>query len=423
MRRWGHSGGTTGYTPNPPDDPDPITVTSFWVGDVADDGAQVRIRSTDAASAVLRYSVVSDMSGYDTVAGSEGTDDVWTFEIPDLAPSTRYYYTVEGDTADQLGTFVTFPTAGAYSFGVAAASCAGHSGGEYESGDVSNPPTFDKIRERMESGDIIGFLHLGDRHYRDINSDNDALFQDAYHDVMAQDKQLAMHLAGWVDYVWDDHDFGPNDSHAGSASKPAAQTVYRQHVPWTLADDEGIYHTYVIGRVRFIMLDVRSFRSTNGSTDNSSKTMLGADQKAWLLDVLDNATEPCIVIDSGSPWNGDDSITWGVFSTERDELIAEFSSLGVTDRLLIIHGDNHFLAGDDGTNAPGGIPTFNLAGLDAGFTTNDGTWSTGIFKSEQQQYGTLHFDDDGSDITVTVKGWSVNSSGVETERFSVDLTY
>lgn len=420
MRRWGHSGGQTGYAPV---EPTPITVGWVWVGGVTSNGARVLARSTDASSVTLRYSTNSDLSGFGTVAGTEGTDDVWAFDLSGLFANTRYYGGFAG--SDVTFTFLTFPTAGsAYSFGVWAASCAGHSGGEYVTDDVSNAPTFDKIRARLESGDIIGGVHMGDRHYRDINSDNDGLFQDAYNDVMDAGKQLDLHLAGWMDYHWDDHDFGPNDSHAGSASKPAAQTVYRTHVPhWTLADDEGIYHTYVIGRVRFIVLDVRSFRSQNGATDNSSKTMLGADQKQWLKDTLDESDEPCVVVFCGSPWNGDDSITWGVFSTERDELIDYFDTNGHTSRLLMVHGDNHFLAFDDGTNAPGGIPTAQLAPLDAGFTTSDGTWTSGIIKDEQQQYGALYFADTGSQITVTVKGWSVNSSSVETEEFSEDIVY
>ncbi|MCC6619457.1 MAG: alkaline phosphatase D family protein [Chloroflexi bacterium] len=420
MRRWGHSGGQAGYTPV---EPPAITVSWVWAGNVSDSAATVLARSTDASAVTLRYSTSSDLSGFSTVVGTEGSDDVWKFDLPALSPDTRYYYGFAG--SDVTGTFRTFPTVGtAYDFAIWAASCAGHSGGEYVDDDVSNAPTFDVIRARLESGELIGGVHMGDRHYRDIGSNNQTSFRNAYNDVMAASRQRLLHEQGWMDYHWDDHDFGPNDSHAGSASKPAAQAVYRTHVPhWTLPDDEGIYHTYVIGRVRFIILDVRSYRSTNGSTDNSSKTMLGATQKAWALDIVDNATEPCIVIFCGSPWNGDDSITWGSFSTERDELIGEFTTLGKKDRLFMVHGDNHFLAFDDGTNAPGGIPTAQLAALDAGFTTNDGTWTSGIVKAEQQQYGILAFTDTGSQITVTVTGISVDSSSDETEEFSEDVVY
>ena len=398
----------------------PITVSSMWIGNVTASSATVILRSTNAVSVTLRYSTDSGLAGYASTVGSEGNNDQWTCNLSSLSADTRYYVRAVG--SDTIATFRTFPNAGAYSFGLAAASCAGHSGGEYVTSNVSNAPTFDLIRARLESEDCIGFLHLGDRHYRDISTNSPSSFRTAYNDVMSASKQNAMHLKGWVDYTWDDHDFGPNDSDASSASKPAAQSTYREHVPhWTLPESDSIHHTYVIGRVRVISLDERSYRSANGATDNSSKTMLGATQKAWFKNLVDTATEPLILVMGGTPWNGDGSWTWGSFSTERTELVTAFGAN--TAKMIWVHGDNHFLAGDDGTNAPGGIPTFNLAGLDAGHTTNNGTWSTGIFKNEQQQYGTIHFDDDGTNIDVTVRGYSVNSSSVETERFEVVLAY
>lgn len=394
-------------------------MSSVWTGNVSTTTCQVKARSTDAAGATLRYSTDPGLAGYLTDAGVEGADDVWSFDLTGLAANTTYYYGFAG--SDVTGRFRTFPS-GAASFALAAASCAGHSGGEYVTADISNAPTFDRIADRLIAGTALGFLHMGDRHYKDSNTTSAATRRGFYNDVMAASKQLAMHKAGWVDYVWDDHDWCGNDTGGSSAGGPSNQQVYREHVPhWTLPVADSIQHTYVIGRVRFIHLDVRSFRSSNGATDNSSKTMLGATQKAWLKATVAAATEPLIVIMTGSPWHGTASISWGVFSTERDELIADFTAEGQLGKLLMVHGDNHFLAGDDGTNAPGGIPTFNLAGLDAGFTANDGTWTTGIIKSEQQQYGTIEFDDDGTEIVVTVKGWSVASSGVETERFSVML--
>lgn len=411
-----HSGGGPPIAPPP----DPITVSSVWAGNVSTSGAQVKARSTDATEAALRYSTDPGLAGYLTEAGSEGGDDVWAFDLTGLSAGTLYYYGFAG--SDVTGRFHTSPS-GATSFGIAAASCGGHSGGEYVTDDVSNAPTYDRIADRLISGDCLGFIHMGDRHYRDIITDNDALFQDAYHDVMEASKQLAMHKAGWIDYMWDDHDFGDNDSYSGTPSKPAAQTVYRQHVPWELPEADSTQHTYVIGRVRFINLDVRSYRTIISAPDNSSKTMLGATQKAWLLDLVDTSTEALIVIHCGSPWHGTQSWTWASYTTEQDELIAEFTTMGKLDRLLMLFGDSHFLAADDGSNTPGGIPCVQFGPLDAGFTVDDGTWSEGIHKNEQQQYGTLHVDDDGVDLTLTARGWSVASSGTETERFELVLAY
>ena len=422
VRRWGHSGGSTGYAVVTPPE---ITVASIWTGNVSESGLSVVVHSTDASAVTVRYSTASDLSGFTSVAATEYPNDQWRATITGLSADTRYYIGVAG--SDEIATVKTFPIAGStYSFGIAAASCAGHSGGEYVTDDVSNAPTFDKITARMESEDILGFMHMGDRHYRDIATNDETLFQDAYNDVMSMARQNAMHLAGWVDYVWDDHDFGPNDSHSGSTPKPAAQAAYRDHVPhWTLPVSDSIEHTYVIGRVRFIHLDTRSHRTVRTATDNSSKTMIGATQKAWLKALVVAATEPVIVIQVGTVWNGSVTGTdsWLSYTTERDELTDYFDAQGVTSKLFIIAGDGHILAADDGTNSPGGIPVAQFAPLDAGFTADDGTYSEGIHKTEQQQYGTLHFTDDGTNVTLTARGYSVNSSSVETEEFEMSVVY
>lgn len=422
MRRHGlFSGGpVAGYAGAIPS----ITVSSVWAGNVTDESATVKARSADASAATLRYSTDPGLAGYSTAAGTEGSDEVWSFSLSGLSADTLYYYGFTG--SDVTGQVRTLPTAGAAaSFGLWAASCGGHSGGEYVTNDVSNAPTYLRIADRLLSGDLIGGIHLGDRHYRDYNGTSATTRRGIYHDVMAAVNQLALHKAGWMDYMHDDHDWCGNDTGGSATGGPIAQQVYREHVPWTLPlGSGGVYHAYSIGRVLFVNLDVRSYRSSNGATDNSSKTMLGTTQKQWLKDTVLAATESLVVIHTGSPWNGSASISWGVFSTERDELIDYFDTNSLTTKLFMVHGDNHFLAYDDGTNAPGGIPTANLAPLDAGFTGDDGTWTTGIIKSEQQQYGALYFTDTGSQITVNVKGWSVaNPSGTETLRIDESVVY
>jgi alkaline phosphatase D len=61
-----------------------------------------------------------------------------------------------------------------------------------------------------------------------------------------------------VDYVWDDHDFGPNDSDGSSPSRLAAISSYAQAVP-TLSSFPSsacsphtgeIFHAFAWGRYR-----------------------------------------------------------------------------------------------------------------------------------------------------------------------------
>lgn len=102
--------------------------------------------------------------------------------------------------------------------------------------------------------------------------------------------------------------------------------------------------------VRFVVLDCRSHRDTQAKTDDSTKTMLGATQKAWLKARIDDNTQPFLAILSpvngdgnhgeGSsdpgPWDG-----WKGYSFERDEILDYVWNNGSPSRTVIISSDTH----------------------------------------------------------------------------------
>lgn len=428
MRRFSYTGGEQGYIPDAPEPPAEITVDWAWVGGVSSTTAKVNARSADADAMTLEYSTAPNFAGSSTASGSEGSDEVWSFALSGLAASTLYYYRFDG--GDIEGQFRTFPTEGSEaSFTIAAASCAGSAGAQYKLGisGTSNPPTFDHIREI----DPAVFIHMGDRHYRDINSSDVSLHRAAYNAVMQNPRQLAMHLAMPVAYTWDDHDWGGDDSNKNSSSKTALHQVYREHVPsWDLEGvNDEIHQTFVIGRVRFILLDDRSERYPNGSSD-PAKTALGVDQKAWLKALLLAATEPVIVLMTGFAWIGtSNSTSWNAFSAERIELAEFWEDNSLTERLILLNGDNHQLTGDDGTNsqydsgsANPGPMVCGFAPMDAGITAVTGTWSHGTFGTRRQQFGTLAFSDEGDEIVVTVRAWSVTDA-TRTQKFVMTKSF
>jgi hypothetical protein len=109
-------------------------------------------------------------------------------------------------------------------------------------------------------------------------------------------------------YCRSDHEAGPDngDSNnaytAASIGLPAPRAL--RHAGRRAVDAAGLYQTWVVGRVRFILIDVRNIdRSPGANTDNSSKTMLGATQKAWLKTQL-LQPEPVKVIVSDVAWMG-----------------------------------------------------------------------------------------------------------------------
>src|SRR5207302_774706 len=81
------------------------------------------------------------------------------------------------------------------------------------------------------------------------------------------------------DYMWDDHDFGGNNVDGTNPSKVTAEASYRENVPsYTLPSAIGqIYHSFVIGRVRVIVTDLRSERSIDSAIDNSTHNVYTTD--------------------------------------------------------------------------------------------------------------------------------------------------
>jgi len=129
-----------------------------------------------------------------------------------------------------------------------------------------------------------------------------------------------LNAKGCILATWDDHDFGLNDGGADYLDKREAQTEN-----WNWLDDPAEYTTPPAGqrlpcknlrpegkRVQVILLDTRYFRSplkklplaqalVGGrytASDNTSTTMLGDAQWAWLEKALREPAELRLIVSS-----------------------------------------------------------------------------------------------------------------------------
>ena len=200
--------------------------------------------------------------------------------------SYRFQFVVDGerDSTRGIGSFRT-PGVGAESFRVALSSCARVG---------SNGRVFDAIA----ASDPLLYLAIGDIHYANIGVNSPDAFRSAYDRLLTEPGQAALYRQVPIAYVWDDHDYGPNDGDSTSPSRPAARQVYREVVPHAGVEpgDAPINQAFTIGRVRFVMTDSRSER-----TDDS---MLGDEQLAWLIDELTESsrTHALVVWVNPVPW-------------------------------------------------------------------------------------------------------------------------
>jgi hypothetical protein len=157
--------------------------------------------------------------------------------------------------------------------------------------------------------------------------------------------------------------------------------------------------------------------------------MLGAEQLGWFLDELaaSAADHAVVVWVSSVPWisaasTGADD--WAGYPEER-ATIAEFVGSYGIDNMLMVAGDAHMVAIDDGSNnrySASGEPSFpvmHAAALDRPGSLKGGPYSEGAYPGPGQ-FGLLSVHDDGgSQVTVDLVGmdWRGN------EIASLRLTY
>jgi alkaline phosphatase D len=147
--------------------------------------------------------------------------------------------------------------------------------------------------------------------------------------------------------IWDDHDFGPNDSDRSFYNKYITQKAFRDF--WANKSygakpeqNEGTYSTFNWGDAQFFLLDDRFFRSPQ-DRETGEKTMLGKEQFEWLIDALSssNASFKIIVI-GGQVLNPiPDVENYGHYPEEKAKLIKEITDNKIKG-VFFLSGDRHF---------------------------------------------------------------------------------
>ncbi len=385
-----------------------------WSGAITHDGATVvaRVgRGVDAVRLVVtpdRAEGESDARTYpDSGFQTPEPHGVARFRADGLAPATRYRYRVETPHGQRLdGRFRTWAR-GPFSFRIAFASCASTG---------SNHGVFDAIRTLAP--DL--FVHMGDFHYLNIGKNDVDAFRRAYDRVLASPRQGLLFRTVPITYIFDDHDFGDNDSHGESESGPAAIGVYRERVPhYPLHDgSRTLEQSFTIGRVRVIVSDTRAARAPLDSAP--PRTMLGEAQVRWLMDELTAARDaPLVIWVNSVPWitraRETTSEGWAPYGEERTRLADHIESVGLTRRLVMLSGDAHMSAIDDGTNSAytssrtkdtRGFVVAHAAPLDRWTSYKGGPYSHGVSR-RNHQFGLLDVADTGTSLTatITVRHW------------------
>ncbi|MCB0642830.1 MAG: alkaline phosphatase family protein [Phaeodactylibacter sp.] len=91
--------------------------------------------------------------------------------------------------------------------------------------------------------------------------------------------------------IWDDHDFGPNDSNRSYIHKEKTWLAFQDfwaNPSYGLPGQKGTTTMFQWADVDFFLLDDRYFRSPNGR-ESGEGTLLGTVQLEWLIDALSSS--------------------------------------------------------------------------------------------------------------------------------------
>ncbi len=151
-----------------------------------------------------------------------------------------------------------------------------------------------------------------------------------------------MHLA-----IWDDHDYGPNDSDTSYVLKGETLKLFQRYWPnpsFGLPDVAGTFGAARYGDVLLFLLDDRYYRFPGGWPDGPDKTMFGARQLEWLKQALVYAPRNSTKIIAGGSqfWSrGNRFEGWHRYAAER-RAFADWLVAQKIEGVVFVSGDRHF---------------------------------------------------------------------------------
>lgn len=256
------------------------------------------------------------------------------------------------------------------------------------------------------------FVFTGDNVYASYGTQTDIPAQ--YDTLSKLPEYLKFRSAVPMMAIWDDHDYGLNDSGFENPKKEQAKSEFLRHFPYAASEipagAEGIYHAKVFGpagkKVQVILLDTRWNRSAlvpykNPAepfrrfqpTKDTTTTVLGEKQWAWFEEQLKMPADLRLIVSSIQlipDAHGFEK--WGNFPHEKQRFFDLLKKLKIKNS-VIISGDRHI-----GTLAQQKVPglgtvteiTASSFNRPAKFKETDPRYLGAMFPGEN--YGLLQID-------------------------------
>ena len=304
----------------------------FWLRTAGEQEAAIQIyRGKDDASPMTT-----------AVAHTAAADDrTATLEVASLESDAEYFYDVAIDgvpAGNERMKFRTAPPAGKPGkYRVAFGGCSGYT------------PQFERMWNTIHAHRPLAMMTLGDNGYIDLPEEPGPFHRYSYYCRQSRPEWRQLAATTPIYAIWDDHDCGIDDIWLGPhrdrpAWKPGALKLFKQN--WNNPSYgsrtwPGCWVRFAIGDVDFFMLDCRYYRTNPFAP---TRTMLGPEQKKWLLNGLARSTATFKVLVSSVAWahglKPGSRDGWDGYSEEREEIF----SLIETNRIggvLLLSADRH----------------------------------------------------------------------------------
>ena len=317
-----------------------------WVRLDGEPGDQVALEVLDAQGAALAQRLEAS-------AAERRTPRTLVWSVRDLVPSSMHRYRITGvaggpsRSPDGFDGTIRMRAADAPSATLAIGSCADEKEGTQA------------LLKRIASLHPDAVAFIGDTPY--IDTTDLARQRKRYGEFFSQPGMAEWLSSTPLAAVWDDHDFGLNDTDGRLKGKERSLQAFREwHANASFGTGtEGVYHRLRLGPMEVFMLDTRWFARTarcsaadaadpviEGTADAATAggwTLLGREQWAWLQDGLRASTAPIKLIVSSMVFNSSvrplKTDYWGMYPEEYARLMRMVRD--VPGGVVLVSGDVH----------------------------------------------------------------------------------
>jgi alkaline phosphatase D len=293
------------------------------------------LRAEPGSRAVLHYGAdpsLGEYSSSELVSVNSEADATALISLDELRPATRYYYraVIAGKMPGPIASFLTAPRADDTA---KVTFCF--------SGDTRDSYKPFTVMEAVQAQRPDFFLYLGDTIYADINGRARSLeeFWAKYRRNRDDAATQSCFCETSVYAVWDDHevvnDYGPDHFLA-----PIGRKAFLDYWPIRRRRDESerVYRSFRWGQAAEIfLLDARQYRNP------AKHTMLGSEQKEWLLDGIARSSATFKFIATTVPMVGGGWDRWDGYPKEREQILSFIKGRKITG-VVFLSADLHYAA-------------------------------------------------------------------------------